>query len=130
MPYGSPGPYPIPSGGTGLNGPQYTKYRQFDPSWDDVTDTHTYEDGGASYLALNDNAPIAFLFEYAGNLLEEEAEILRDHRNDAGGQLFGFELTDPRTGQVFQNVHYLESDDDHIKTWMQQRTVRLIWRPI
>lgn len=134
MPYGDPGPYPIPSGGTGSNGPIYMKFRQFSPSFDDVTDEHIYEDGGASYLAFNDSAPIIFLFEYFqngnGHLLSEEAAILDQHYENAGGKLFGFELTNPRTLEVFQNVHYLEREDDHTKPdTMQSRTVRLIWRP-
>lgn len=129
MPFGDPGPYPIPSGGTGANGPQYTKFRQFRPDYDEVSDTHIYEDGGASYVLFNDSAPIIFLFEYAGNLLVEEAMPLDEHYEFAAGQVFGFTLTNPRTDQVFTNVHYLEDEDDHSKTWMQQRTNRLIWRP-
>lgn len=130
MPYGDPGPYPIPSGGTGNNGPIYMKFRQFSPRFDDVTNEHVYEDGGASHVAFNDSAPIVFLFEYPGNLLEEDAEILDEHYANAGGRLFGFELTNPRTLEVFQNTHYLEREDDHEKTWLQSRIVRLIWRPV
>jgi hypothetical protein len=129
MPYSDPGPYPIPSGGTGSNGPILMKFRQFSPTWDDVTDEHIYEDGGASYVSFNDTAPIIFLFEYPGHLLQEEAAILDEHYNDAGGKLFGFELTNPRTLEVFQDVHYLEREDDHEKTWMESRIVRLIKRP-
>lgn len=131
MPYGDPGPYPIPSGGTGNNGPIYIKFRQFSPSFDEITNEHVYEDGGASHVAFNDTAPIVFLFEYPGSLLEEEAEILDDHYANAGGKLFGFELTNPRTLEVFQNVHYFEREDDHLeRVWLQSRIIRLIWRPV
>lgn len=137
MPVGTPGPYPIPSetiitsGGASVGGPQYTKFHQYQPSYEDVIDTHVYEDGGASYVGRNPahQAPVIFLFEYAGNLLEDEVAILDNHRADAFGPLYGFELTNPRTGQVFQNAHYMEWGEDHVKTWINQRTVRLIWRP-
>lgn len=135
MPFGSPGPYPIPaetiitSGGVEVGGPQYLKFRQFTPSYDEVTDQHTYEDGGASFVLRNDTAPIVFLFEYDG-LLEEEAAILDNHRADAFGSAFGFELTNPRTEEVFQDVHYLEWAEDHllIET-VNKRIIRLIKRP-
>src|SRR5688500_2722833 len=127
MPFGSPGPYPIPSetiitsGGVEVAGPRYIKFWQFVPSYDEVVDEHIYEDEGASYVIRNDTAPIIFLFEYPGNIDEDESAILDDHRADAFGKAFGFELTNPRTLEVFQDVHYLDSQDDHIKVWMQQR---------
>lgn len=135
MSFGSPGPYPTPSetiitsGGASVGGPIYMKFRQFVPSYDDVVDEHIYEDEGASYLIRTDTAPIIFLFEYPGNIDEDDAAILDNHRADAFGKAFGFELTNPRTGEVFQNVHYLDGQDDHDKVWMQKRVIRLIWRP-
>lgn len=135
MAFGSPGPYPIPSetiilsGGAEVGGPQYTKYHRYQPDYDAVTDRHDYEDGGASFVVRSEAAPIVFLFEYAGNLLAEEADILDDHRADAFGQAFGFELTDPRTGEVFTDVHYLEWEEDHrIIQTTNERIVRLIKR--
>lgn len=136
MAFGSPGPYPIPSvtvitsGGAEVGGPPYLKFRQYQPSYEDVTDEHVYEDGGASYVLANDVAPIIFLFEYDG-LLEEEAAILDNHRADAFGPAFPFVLTNPRTGQVFSGVRYLEWEEDHqlIQT-INSRIVRLIWRPV
>lgn len=136
MAFGSPGPYPIPSvtvitsGGAEVGGPQYLKFHQYQPSYADVVDEHIYEDEGASYVIANENAPIIFLFEYDG-LLEEEAAILDNHRADAYGPAFSFTLTNPRTGQVFQGVRYLDWEEDHrlIET-INSRIVRLIWRPI
>lgn len=135
MAFGNPGPYPIPSetiitsGGASVGGPQYLKYHHYQPSYVDVTDEHVYEDGGSSFVLRNDTAPTIFLFEYDG-LLDEEAAILDNHRADAFGNAFGFELTDPRTEEVFQDVHYLEWEEDHllIET-MNSRIVRLIKRP-
>lgn len=135
MPFGSPGAYPIPSvtvvtsGGVEVGGPQYLKYHRFQPSYDEVTDEHIYDDGGASYVLYNDTAPIIFLFEYDG-LLDDEAAILDNHRADAFGNAFGFQLTDPRTEEVIENVHYFEWDEDHllIET-VNRRSVRLIKRP-
>lgn len=138
MPFGSPGPYPIPSetiilsGGAEVGGPQYTKYHRYQPDYDAVVDTHEYDDGGASYVIRNDTAPIIFLFEYAGHLLSEESDILDDHRAEAFGPAFGFELTDPRTGEVFQDVHYAPDgwEEDHrIIQTLNERIVRLIKRP-
>lgn len=137
MAFGSPGQYPIPSvtvitsGGASVGGPQYTKYHHYQPDYDAVVDTHVYDDGGASYLSRNDTAPIIFLFEYGGHLLSEEAAILDNHRADAHGPFYGFELTDPRTGEVFQDVHYLEWSEDHrIIQITNERIVRLIKRPV
>lgn len=135
MPFGSPGEYPIPSvtvitsGGASVGGPPYLKFHQYQPSYEDVTDEHLYEDLGASYVLANDVAPIVFLFEYDG-LLEEEAAILDSHRADAFGSAFSFTLTNPRTEQVFTGVRYLEWEEDHrlIQT-INSRIVRLIWRP-
>lgn len=125
MPFGSPGPYPTPAAG----GPQYLKFHQYQPSYEDVTDEHVYEDGGSSYVLANDVAPIIFLFEYDG--LEEDLIAPIDaHRADAFGSAFGFGFTNPRTDQVFTNVHYLDWSEDHRKTWNNSRTVRLIWRPV
>lgn len=132
----NPGPYPIPSetvitsGGVEVAGPQYTKYHRFQPDYESVVDAHVYEDGGASYVSRNDVAPIIFLFEYANNLLSEESDVLDYHRATAFGPLYGFELTDPRTGEIFQDVHYLEWSEDHriIQTF-NERVVRLIKRP-
>lgn len=136
MAYGSPGPYPTPSvtvitsGGAEAGGPPYLKYHRFQPAYEDVIDTHIYDDGGASYVSRNDQAPIVFLFFYDG-LLDTEAAILDNHRADAGGPLFGFTLTDPRNGDIITNVHYLVDgwEEDHrlIET-INTRTVRLIWR--
>lgn len=136
MPFSNPGPYPIPSvtvitsGGQEVGGPPYLKFHQYQPSYADVVDEHIYEDAGASYVIANENAPIIFLFEYDG-LLEEEAAILDDHRADAFGNAFGFELTNPRTGEVFTDVHYLDWEEDHrlIQT-INSRIVRLIKRPV
>lgn len=137
MPVGSPGAYPIPSetivtsGGASVGGPQYMKFHQYQPLYEDVIDTHVYEDGGASYVSRNPahQAPIIFLFEYRGNLLEDEVAILDNHRADAFGPLYGFELTNPRTAQVFQDVHYLDWNEDHTLITMNHRIVRLVWRP-
>lgn len=135
MPFGSPGPYPIPSetisttGGVFVGGPPYMKYHRYQPSYEEVTEAHIYEDGGASYLLLNDEAPIIFLFEYDG-LSEDEVAVLDNHRADAFGNAYGFEFTDPRSGQVIQDVHYFEWDEDHTKTWSNRRIVRLIKRPV
>lgn len=134
MPFGTPGPYPIPSetivttGGVIVGGPPYMKYHRFQPSYDDVTDEHLYEDGGASFVLFNDEAPIIFLFEYDG-LDGDQHAILDNHRFDAFGKAFGFEFTDPRSGQVITDVHYLDWTEDHLKTWINSRTVRLIKRP-
>ena len=138
MPFGTPGPYPLPSvtlitsGGIETGGPQYLKYHRYQPSYEDVVDTHVYDDGGASYVSRSNTPPIIFLFFYDG-LLSGEAAILDNHRADAHGPLYGFTLTDPRTDQVLTNVHYLVDgwEEDHrlIET-INTRTVRLIWRPI
>lgn len=135
MAFGSPGPYPIPaetiitSGGVEVGGPPYLKYHRFQPSYEDVTDQHIYEDGGDSFVLRNDTAPTVFLFEYDG-LLDDDVAILDNHRADAFGSAFGFELTDPHTEEVFQNVHYLDWSEDHllIET-VNKRIVRLIKRP-
>lgn len=125
MPFGSPDAFPTPAEG----GPQFLKFHQYQPSYDDVMDEHIYEDGGASYVLFNDTAPIIFLFEYDG-LEEDLVSTVDAHRADAFGKAFGFEFTNPRTDEEFTDVHYLDWDEDHRKTWNNRRTVRLIWRPV
>lgn len=137
MAFGSPGTYPTPattvitSGGAEVGGPPYLKYHRYQPSYEDVIDTHVYEDGGASYLGRNDQAPIIFLFLYDG-LLTADVAILDNHKADAFGPLFGFTFIDPRNGDMFTNVHYLVDgqDEDHrLIDTINSRTVKLVWRP-
>lgn len=131
MPFGDPGPYPIPGGGTGANGPQWLKLHIFQPSYEDVTDKHIYEDGGASYLTRNDTAPIRIEIRYDG-LLDSEAAVLDGHRADAFGEVYDFPFTDPRTSITYTGVHYDEGhEEDHrlIET-INSRRVHLIKRPV
>lgn len=130
MPFGDPGAYPTPGGGTGANGPQWLKLHIYQPTYGDVTEKHIYEDGGASFVTFNDTAPIRILIVYDG-LLDSEAEILDDHRADAFGEVYEFTFTDPRTAMVYTGVHYDEGhEEDHrlIET-INNRTIRLIKRP-
>lgn len=130
MPFGSPGPYPVPGGGTGSNGPQWLKLHIFQPSYEDVTDKHIYEDGGASFVLFNDTAPIRIEIRYDG-LLTGEAAILDAHRADAFGEAYEFTFFDARTNTTLTGVHYDESfEEDHILIeTVNKRTVHLIKRP-
>lgn len=126
MSFGSPGAYPTPANG----GPQYLKFRQFQPDWEVVTDAHEYEDGGRSWVAYNDSAPIFFIFEYDG-LDVADAEDLYGHFSDAGGQLFGFTLTNPRTETEFTDVHYAPDgwEEDHTMVDINRVRIRLVKYP-
>ena len=112
-----------------IEGPRWNKFHIFQPEYDQVTDEHEYDDGGASYLTRNDNAPIVFLCEYQPNLSAVNARTLDAHRAEAFGKAYGFDFTDPRTGVTYNDVHYLEWSEDHGKIWKQSRIVKLIKRP-
>ena len=109
MAYGSPGAFPVPP-----TGAQYLKFRQLEPDFGAVTDSHTYEDGGKSWVARNDSGPTVFLFEYDG-LTVAQAAVFLAHHSDAGHELFGFNFTNPRTAAAFTDVHYMPDgwEEDH-----------------
>lgn len=137
MPFGNPGPYPIPGLSTAYGtGPQWLKFHQFQPDYKAVTSRHDYEDSGASFVIFNNTAPIIWTIEYDG--LEAATSpspagvsIIDAHRADAFGEVYGFNLTNPRTSVVYTDVHYLpEFEEDHRKTWINRRIIRLIKRPV
>lgn len=127
MSFGSPGVFPMPASG----GPQYLYFRQMQPGYEEITDRHDYDDGGASFVLRNDTAPIIFVLKYDG-LSVAEAATLYAHRADAFGEAFGFSLTNPRTSQTYTNVHYAPDGwkEDHTKTWINSLEITLIWRPV
>jgi hypothetical protein len=126
MPLGSPGTFPLPAAG----GPRYLYFHQFQQDWSAVTDKHIYEDGGASFVMRNDEGPIRWTIRYDGLSLTEAA-TLDAHRADAGGEVFGFQLVNPRTSVTYTGVHYDEEyAEDHEKTWINSREIHLIKRPV
>lgn len=130
MPFGTPGAYPIPGLSTAYGtGPRWLKFHQFQKAFAEVTEKHIYEDGGASFQTVNDDAPIRWLIEYDGQELAESA-VIDAHRADAFGEVYEFTLTNPRTTVVYTGVHYDEQfEEDHLKTWVNRRVVVLIKRP-
>lgn len=130
MSFGSPGAFPMVGVSTAYGtSPPYLKFHQFQGTYSEVTSTHIYEDGGASFVLYNDTAPIRFEITYAG-LTEAQVAVLDAHRADAFGEVYGFSLTNPRTLATYSNVHYdSEFAEDHIKTWNNSRTIHLIKRP-
>lgn len=135
MSLGNPFAYPIPnqvvdtSGGE-IAAPQWLKFHQYQQAYDEVSDRHDYEDGGASFTIRNDTAPIRWLIIYDG-LLEDEAAIFDAHRADAFGEVYGFSLTNPRTGVTYTDVHYDEGfEEDHVLyQTINRRVIHLIKRP-
>ena len=135
MSFGSPGPFPIPGLSTihGI-GPPWLKMHEFQPDYNKVMDRHEYEDGGASFVIYNVQAPVLWLIEYDG--LDGifggplDYHVLDSHRADAFGQAYGFNFTNPRTGYLYTDVHYDESfEEDHEKVWTNKRSIHLIKRP-
>ena len=126
MPVGSPGAFPLPAAG----GPPYLKFHQYQAAYEEVTDKHIYEDGGASFQTFNDDAPIRWIIEYDG-LEEAQVADLDEHRADAFGEVYGFSLTNPRTNVTYTDVHYDDSfEEDHAKVWQNRRVIHLIKRPV
>jgi hypothetical protein len=134
MSFGNPGAYPIPGASTGYGiGPEWLKFHEFQPDYQQVTNRHEYEDGGASFLIINDTAPILWTIEYDGLEVGSGVgvSIIDAHRADAFGEVYGFSLTNPRTSVTYTDVHYLpEFEEDHRKTWINRRVIRLIKRPV
>lgn len=125
MPLGSPGVFPLPAAG----GPPYLYFHQFQPAWSEIVDKHIYDDSSASVVMRNDSGPIRWTIRYDG-LTAAQAATLDAHLNDAGGEAFGFSLTNPRTLTVYTNVHYDgEYGEDHTKTWSNSREIHLIQYP-
>lgn len=125
MPFGNPDAFPLPAEG----GPIYLKFHQYQPAYAEVVQKHIYDDGGFSTVSFNDTAPIRWLIEYDG-LPEDQVAILDAHRADAFGEVYGFTLTNPRTEEEFEDVHYDEEfDEDHTRTHVNRRVIRLIKRP-
>lgn len=126
MPFGSPGAFPTPSAG----GPPILKFRQLEPDFAAIIDRHDYEDGGASWVALNDTGPIYFLLEYNG-LTVAQAALILTHHSDAGHELFGFNFTNPRTSTAFTEVHYAPDgwEEDHSKYWIISLKIKLVKYP-
>lgn len=131
MPPGSPGTYPTPGTTTAYGiGPQWLKMHQFQGAYDQVTDMHIYEDAGVSFVIFNDNPPIIWTIEYDGLGLSGGVSVIDAHRADAFGHVYPFDFTNPRTSVTYQNVRYMpEFEEDHRKTWINKRIIRLIQRP-
>lgn len=126
MPFGSPGAFPLPAAG----GPPFLKFRQMQPDFAAVSHRHDYEDGGASFVAMNDTGPIYFELEYNG-LTAAQAALILAHFADAGSELFGFSFTNPRTSTVYTDVHYAPDgfQEDHSRIWNNSFRIRLVKRP-
>lgn len=130
MPFGSPGAYPVPGASTAYGtGPQWLKMHQFQPQYQAVTDSHEYEDGGASFVTFNDVAPILWVIEYNG-LSEAQSAVIDGHRADAFGAAYEFTFFNPRNSTTYQRIHYVvDFQEDHRKTWNNSRIVKLIQLP-
>lgn len=111
-------------------GPMWSKFHQNQPEYRDVLDKHIYEDGGSSFVTFNDTAPIRWAIIYEPHLSLLQAAVLDGHRAEAFGEVYGFTLTNPRTGVAYTDVHYDEEfQEDHKKTWSNSREIHLIKRP-
>lgn len=134
MPLGTPGAYPIPGASTSYGiGPPWLKLHQYQPDYKQVTSRHDYEDGGASFVTFNSVAPIIWLIEYDGldGGAAQNFAAIDAHRADAFGEVYGFSFTNPYTNVTYTDVHYMqEFEEDHKKTWINKRTIRLIKRPV
>lgn len=126
MAFGSPATYPFMA----ASGPQYLKMRQLQPNYEEVTDKHIYEDGGASHVLFNDTGIIVWIIEYDG-LSRAQFDVLAAHHADAAHEAFGFNLTNPRTSTAYTGVHYDEGgwEEDHTVIDSIRVSVRLIKRP-
>lgn len=109
-------------------GPQYARFLEPAPDWDEIITETKFDDGGVSYAIHADTPTRTFIFEYTGLSLVE-AKILDDHRESAKGKYLGFVFVHPRTNETIEDVHYMEFEKDHNKLWSQRRRISLIKRP-
>lgn len=117
--------YPTPE----LGGPKWLKYTPVEPSYDDVTGIHTYQDEGISTYTNADTPKYIWILEYDG-LYPLEAEILDDHYDEAFGQANSFTFTD-REGVAHTGVRYDKGGfkRSHDKQAIQKRSIRLVLYP-
>lgn len=116
--------FPLPSEG----GPMWTVYYPQPPEFQVDVGT-PYKSGGVDFWVRSDDKTYRFIFVYEG-LDELEAQILDDHNESAFDTAYGFDFTDPRTGELFTSVHYEKYERPaHVKVKNQKRSVVLIKRP-
>jgi len=90
-----------------------------------------FKDGGASIGLSNANGVLRFEFTYDGLTLAEAA-TLDGHVASAIFEFYGFQFRHPRTGTLYNDVHYEIYEPDHpVPNGMSQqsRHIILIKRP-
>lgn len=90
-----------------------------------------FKDGGVSIGLSNVNGVIRIELTYDG-LFESEAAVLDNHVESAKFQFYGFTFRHPRTGVLYNDVHYETFERDHPVPFgrnRQSRHIILIKRP-
>jgi len=88
-----------------------------------------FKDGGATYAVANTSGVIRWDLSYDG-LWASEVAALDTHHDLAFGSGEGFDFRDPRTGVLYNNVHYESYEyPQHTQYDIQARHVVLIKRP-
>lgn len=106
-------------------------WRKFDETpldWDDVTESHEYQDKGRSFNTFADTPPRVWSIDYSG-LTPEEAEVF-DAFNDAARRDRTFSLID-KWGVTWTGVrirNYSRGHDDH-KSWSKNVSFTLVKYP-
>lgn len=91
--------------------------------------TKEFKDGGANYALPNSSGVIRFDFTYNG-LTQAMVAPLDTHYNAVHGIAEGFQFRHPRTGVLYNDVHYeVYEYPGHEWLHVQSRHIILIKRP-
>lgn len=116
--------YPVPTAG----GPQYSYLQKLADQYDTLSSQFATK--GRDYRARSTQRIVRWLIEYDFFIVEADWETLYDHWISARGQWQGFDFRDPRSGSLYQNVHYAPDGfkmNPTPKRWSPKAEVNLIW---
>lgn len=117
--------YPTPDQG----GARYNIFEELPTDFSKAVLEYEMKDGTASYNQIASAGLRFFRFEYLW-LSPSEQAIHDGHNSATFGNLLGFTLIRPRTGEVITNVHYKEYTYNRREiAWKFSRSVLLIKRP-
>jgi hypothetical protein len=125
--------FPIPAtthGGEPV-GPQYLKLQELPFEFPSIIEK-VMVDGGSTRGADSTNKVRRFKLTYDG-LTFAELMILRNHREEAVGNLLGFSFRYYRSAlsvdELLSDCHYESFTSDHVKTWSCSCEIVIVKRP-
>lgn len=94
--------------------------------WDEVTESHRFQDGGIAFNELNDTAGKVWTVIWTGLSEAEAAPIDAFYEEKKLSNSFTFET---RLEGTYSAAYFLEYTRDHTKVWAQTRECKIIAYP-